>query len=53
MYFLLFLVAVFVLYVKSFKDDFTKENIEKVAPVVILIAVIVIISSILSSILKI
>jgi hypothetical protein len=37
MYFLLFIVAFVVIYVKTFKDNFTQENIEKVAPVFVLI----------------
>jgi phosphoglycerol transferase MdoB-like AlkP superfamily enzyme len=37
MYFLLFIVAFIVIYVASFKDNFTQENIEKVAPVFVLL----------------
>ena len=34
MYFLLFLVLATIVYIESFKDNFTKENIEKVTPII-------------------
>lgn len=49
MYFLLFFVVVVVIYISSFKDDFTKEHMDKVTPAIILLTVFVVVITILSS----
>lgn len=50
MYILLFFVILIITYIVSFKDNFTQENIEKVTPVLMLIAIFVVFISILSAI---
>lgn len=50
MYILLFFVILIIAYIVSFKDNFTQENIEKVTPVLMLIAIFVVFISILSAI---
>lgn len=50
MYILLFFVVLIIAYIVSFKDNFTQENIEKVTPVLMLIAIFVVFISILSAI---
>lgn len=50
MYILLFFVILIISYIVSFKDNFTQENIEKVTPVLMLIAIFVVFISILSAI---
>ena len=52
MYIFLFLIIVIIVYVMSFKDNFTKEHIDKVTPVLIIGAVISLVLCILASILK-
>lgn len=49
MYILLFLVILILVYVKSFKDNFTQENIEKVTPVLVLVVLFVLVIGILSA----
>jgi len=49
MYFLLFLVIIIVCYVKSFKENFTTEKIEKVTPVLFFTLLITVVLCILSS----
>lgn len=50
MYFLLFLCVLCVIYINTFKDDFTKEKIDKVAPIITLTVVIVMALCILTSV---
>lgn len=52
MYFILFIILVCAVYIKSFKEDFTEEHINKVAPVLVVLAIIIIIPSLLASILR-
>ena len=49
---LLFIVAVIIIYIISFKESFTQEHIVKVAPVLGLCAFIIIVLCILSSLVK-
>lgn len=49
MYFLLFLVILVVAYITSFKDNFTQENIEKVTPVLFLVALFIVVLNVLSA----
>lgn len=49
MYFLLFLIILAVVYVKSFETDFTKEHLDKVKPALAIVSVIVILSTVLNS----
>ena len=50
MYILFFLAILIIVYVASFKDNFTQENIEKVTPVLMLVAIFVVFISVLSAI---
>lgn len=50
MYILLFFVILIIAYIVSFKDNFTQENIEKVTPVLMLVAIFVVFISVLSAI---
>lgn len=50
MYVLLFIVTLIVVYITSFKDNFTQENIEKVTPVLVMVLFFVVLISILSTI---
>jgi uncharacterized membrane protein len=50
MYILLFFVVLIIVYIVSFKDNFTQENIEKVTPVLMLVAIFVVFISVLSAI---
>lgn len=50
MYILLFLAILIIVYVASFKDNFTQENIEKVTPVLAIIVIFIVVISILSAI---
>lgn len=50
MFILLFIMVLLIVYVKSFKEDFTKEKIDKVATALYVILVLVAIYGILSSI---
>lgn len=40
MYVLMFAVSLILIYIKSFQDNFTKEKIDKVAPVLLLVAIV-------------
>lgn len=40
MYFLMFIVVFVVIYVQSFKDNFTKEHIDKVVPILALVGIV-------------
>lgn len=46
MYFLIFIAIICVVYVRAFKDNFTKENIDKVTPVLVIVCVISLLLSI-------
>lgn len=50
MYILLFLTILVIVYVVSFKDNFTQENIEKVTPVLVVSMVFIIFISVLSAV---
>lgn len=52
MYFILYVTICSIIYVKSFKDDFTKEHLDKVTGAMIIILIITIALSILTSLLK-
>jgi len=52
MYILLFLIIVIIIYVSSFKDNFTTEHIDKVKPVLIIGAIVAFALCILASVLK-
>lgn len=51
MYFLIFLIIVIVVYIVSFKDSFTKENFDKVAPLIIIVIIFMVGTIILKCIL--
>ena len=40
MYVLMFAVSLILIYIKSFQDNFTKEKIDKVVPVLLLVAIV-------------
>ena len=44
MYFLLFLATITIVYIASFKDNFTAEHIQKTAPVIAAVSVLFFIS---------
>ena len=46
----MYLITFIIIYIKSFKDNFTAETLEKVSPVLILGVVVVLLLSILSSV---
>lgn len=46
---LLFLAVLCIVYVVSFKDNFKKEDLEKVAPILLLGAVFIVVLVVLSS----
>jgi hypothetical protein len=48
MYVLLFFIILVVVYISSFKDSFTQENIEKVTPVLVIVTLFIVILSVLS-----
>ena len=50
MYIFLFMVTLVIVYIVTFKDNFTQENIEKVAPVLMLSAIFIVAVSILSAV---
>ena len=49
MYLLLFIVILIIIYVKSFKDDFTQEKISKVVPVLVFVTVVSLVLMVLAS----
>ena len=49
---LLFIVAVIIIYIVSFKESFTQEHIAKVVPVICLCSFIIVVLCILSSLVK-
>jgi heme A synthase len=49
MFFLMYIVALVIVYVVTFKDNFTKENIDKVAPILYVTAGAIFVLGILSS----
>lgn len=52
MYILFAMITASIVYVKSFKDSFTKEHIDKVAPVLLASAVGILLLGIVSSLLS-
>lgn len=50
MFIFLFILVVLIVYVNSFKEDFTKEETSKVATALYIIAILVVLYGILSSI---
>lgn len=50
MYLLLYFIAIIIVYVASFKDSFTKENLEKVTPLFAVIALIILVITVLECI---
>lgn len=50
MYILLFVIMVIIIYVKAFKDDFNKENIEKLVPVLVIVAGAILLLTLISSV---
>lgn len=51
-YILLYLILITVIYISSFKENFTAEKIQKVTPALILVTVIIVLLCILSSFLS-
>lgn len=51
MYFLLFFAILILIYIGSFKDSFTQENITKLTPILFASVAIVVILSIISAVL--
>ena len=52
MYIILFIAIVAIVYIKSFKDNFTQETIDKVAPILLIIAGITLVFMLLISVLS-
>lgn len=52
MFFLLYLIILCIIYIVSFKQNFNAENIQKVVPVVMAVAVAILLLVVLTSILK-
>lgn len=50
MFFLLYIVVITIMYVATFKENFTEEKIQKVTPVLALVGVIVSLMLIMSAI---
>lgn len=50
MFILLFIIVLLIVYVKSFKEDFTQEKVDKVATALYVVLILVAIYGILSSI---
>lgn len=48
MFFFLFLFVATIIYIVSFKNDFTKETIDKVVPVLVLVGAIIVLMLLLS-----
>lgn len=51
MWILFFIIVFIIIYVKSFKDNFTAETVDKVSGALLVIAIIILLLGILSSIL--
>ena len=51
MFLLIFMVVVIVVYVNTFKEEFTAEHIEKITPLLVLVTSLIIILGILGSVL--
>lgn len=51
-YILLYLILITVIYISSFKENFTAEKIQKVTPALILVTVVIVLLCILSSFLS-
>ena len=51
MFFLLALVAIVVIYVSTFKENFTQEKIDKVAPILVVGALIIAVLTIINAVL--
>lgn len=49
MYFLLFIATLMIIYIVSFKDSFTQEHIQKVAPVIALVSAVFFILAVIVS----
>ena len=49
MYFLLFLATITIVYIASFKDNFTAEHIQKTAPVIAAVSVLFFILAVIVS----
>ena len=52
MYFILYVIICSIIYIKSFKDDFTKEHLDKVTAAMVIILIITIALSIITSLLR-
>lgn len=52
MYFLLFLVVLVIVYVKSFEENFNEEQIQKVTPILISVSAVLFILAILASVIS-
>lgn len=52
MYFLLFITLICVVYIKTFKQSFNEEQIQKVTPILMLVLLLVLALAILTSILN-
>lgn len=50
MYFLLFLVITVIIYINTFKENFTQEHLNKLAPVLFVVAGITVLLVVLGSI---
>ena len=51
-YILLYLILITVIYISSFKENFTAEKIQKVTPALILVTIVIVLLCILSSFLS-
>lgn len=51
MFFLLYIVIIVIMYVVTFKENFTEEKIQKVTPVLVIVGVVTCLIALLSAIL--
>lgn len=49
MYFTMYILATFVTYVVVFKEDFKKESLEKAAPFIAVVVILMVLSALFSS----
>lgn len=52
MFFLLYIIIMIVIYISSFKENFTTEKIEKITPIMLFTLIIIVVLCIVSSLVK-
>jgi hypothetical protein len=50
MYVFIFLLMLIIVYIKSFKENFNAENIQKVVPILLMVGAVIIVLTIFSAI---